>query len=602
MRNKRLPCFTHRIPIHKPQRASIDQNSKRKKRSAGGQSAIHSDTRSFESSNTSLGGTLPPPSIDSSTRTASTIHAGELSDIIIGNQTQTQDNPGHPTYEEPKDKKYLTPSLFTQDTLAFYGLWRFRYVVDAQPVEGTERHIYRSKYRYSPREQTIDLDELPELQYESGPVELDYRIIRYLDQEHHRFANQLLVLPKEWEVGPAQPQLRFFEIPDNFAQYMNPKPRKPQEAKPRYSYASDSTSSPPEPMWKSTAGDDSGTSQPSSDERDVLYRELLSKFDLSMAKTEKEKQQMANQFAFEVDTLNRPYSDWVAQNDLFAKLETMELEMRKGKDWIVERLEEIERKDKKIRCGNPAFNLGTQDRSLYPAHVIREFLSFLPPDVSGPDKISEGEIEKTVGGKLRGVFAGKGMMDRHNQPLPFPPLLRAFGTDPSPDIYNRADINTLDWGNEKLMPVFFAGECKPSHKYDEWDVPAQLASAFHGTLVILVLYYLDNRANTRDPLPPWLFLYGIGYTEKNVMVYSHHPAYRPDKDTAIPRWHFVSSELYTFPSAFRDGRRRCRLLSALYRIRSHSLFVLEQLQQWERAKKVLEPIAKSIELDKRQRR
>jgi hypothetical protein len=118
---------------------------------------------------------------------------------------------------------------------------------------------------------------------------------------------------------------------------------------------------------------------------------------------------------------------------------------------------------------------------------------------------------------------------------------------------------------------------------------------------MLILYYLDTRHSDESALPAWLFLYGIEYTEKGVIIHTHHPAYfvdesDPDKSHWILKATMVSD---AYSGAFIsgvDGAVLLKLLASLFRIRSHSLHVLERLGRWKRGPKVLETVAKSFDV------
>jgi hypothetical protein len=143
-----------------------------------------------------------------------------------------------------------------------------------------------------------------------------------------------------------------------------------------------------------------------------------------------------------------------------------------------------------------------------------------------------------------------------------------------------------------LLPVLFAGECKPIIHYDTWMPRAQLACAFHATLITFILYYLDTRHSTDSALPPWLFLYGIEYTEYGVIIHAHHPAYRIiDNRTGEGHWTFKATTITAeYERAFINGTDyvlQVQLLAALFRVRSHSIHVLERLKQWKRGPAIL---------------
>jgi len=181
-----------------------------------------------------------------------------------------------------------------------------------------------------------------------------------------------------------------------------------------------------------------------------------------------------------------------------------------------------------------------------------------------------------------------------NQGVPFPPHLVVVGSSPLPDGSVRA-TSKLGWP-KSLLPVLYAAEAKTITTFDEDRIGSQLATAFHGTLIILILYYLDTREHLHSPLPPWLFLYGVEYTETGVNITAHYPSYVFDGDTG--HWELHANLLTKdYFRVFETGNPilRLRLLAVLLRIRSHSLFVLEQLGKWGRACAVLDVLIKKKE-------
>lgn len=171
--------------------------------------------------------------------------------------------------------------------------------------------------------------------------------------------------------------------------------------------------------------------------------------------------------------------------------------------------------------------------------------------------------------------------------LKFHSHLTVLGSDPSPDIYVRALVDTLAEGwDPNLLPVLFAAECKQA-KTHSLETKAQLATALQATLIILILYYLDTRHSQDSPCPPWLFLYGVIYTEDGMWIHAHHPIY----DHRAACWR-LKSTLVTdkFQKIFQSKSKRdirIRGLVALLKIRSHSLFVLQRLEDWRRGSEVL---------------
>ena len=162
-----------------------------------------------------------------------------------------------------------------------------------------------------------------------------------------------------------------------------------------------------------------------------------------------------------------------------------------------------------------------------------------------------------------------------------------FGSNPSPDIYSRI-AEMLGWA-PTLLPVLFAGECKRGVSHTK-NTKAQLACAFHATLIILVLYYLDNRRSSTEPLPPWLYLDAIDYVENGFLIYAHYPQYVYEPK---PHWKFVSAQVTNaYAQVFQNPRTELsvRATAALLRLVTHTHFLLRKLTKWERAATVLKPL------------
>jgi hypothetical protein len=153
----------------------------------------------------------------------------------------------------------------------------------------------------------------------------------------------------------------------------------------------------------------------------------------------------------------------------------------------------------------------------------------------------------------------------------------------------------IDDSNQKwhswLSPILFAAEGKLQKRYGS-HVHAQLAAAFQASMIILILYYLDTRASAHSAIPPWLFLYGIEYTENGLLIRAHAPYY--EHNSQQPHWKFKSLLMATeYESVFVLGKPRSlrlKLLAALLKIRSHSWYVLDQLNAWKRGTRVLRPL------------
>lgn len=170
--------------------------------------------------------------------------------------------------------------------------------------------------------------------------------------------------------------------------------------------------------------------------------------------------------------------------------------------------------------------------------------------------------------------------------------MSVFGSHPSPDMYLRAISGSIskDW-DPSLSPVLFAAECKQAQTHTI-NTRAQLATAFQASLIILILYYLDTRHSRDSACPPWLFLYGIEYVEHGMWIHAHYPSY----DHTTQRWGLIATLVTDrFGRVFKTGestKMRLQALAALFKIRSHSLFVLKQLRNWTRAAEILQVLKK----------
>lgn len=249
--------------------------------------------------------------------------------------------------------------------------------------------------------------------------------------------------------------------------------------------------------------------------------------------------------------------------------------------WISD--EAMLERDRMYRSGNFTINERIYNCTIPEQGIIRDFLSYLSPR----DALSEGEVESGTGAILHKIMAGDGITDKRNCQLRFPLHLRPVVAMPHPDSYARVNFaDELGW-HEDLKPIIFGSECK-TKKTQTKNTRAQLAVAFHATLIILILYYLDNRSCASDPLPEWLFLYGIEYIEHGFVVHVHYPHYNFDDPNA--GWGFTSA-MFTdkFSEVFKgcDTGLRLSALAFLFRMRSQGMFVMEKLKAWDHAPEVL---------------
>jgi hypothetical protein len=117
------------------------------------------------------------------------------------------------------------------------------------------------------------------------------------------------------------------------------------------------------------------------------------------------------------------------------------------------------------------------------------------------------------------------------------------------------------------------------------DAITRLAHSLHSGINILILYYLETRREVYQPLPNWMYLYGIIYTESGFRIYAHYPLYQPELDTrnGVGGW-FARSKSIEFDvgDVFNErAHKRASAIAALLRIQSHIRFVLNRLKQWD---------------------
>jgi hypothetical protein len=102
-------------------------------------------------------------------------------------------------------------------------------------------------------------------------------------------------------------------------------------------------------------------------------------------------------------------------------------------------------------------------------------------------------------------------------------------------------------------------------------------------LLMIIIMHLSTRKSPAQKLLPWMFLYAFVYTEQGITIYAHFPKMVIDAD-GKSRWKFVSwrvSKLFRFIwTKTGTVEMRMRGLAAVYLMRSHTEFVLEQLLAW----------------------
>ncbi|KIM20164.1 hypothetical protein M408DRAFT_266670 [Serendipita vermifera MAFF 305830] len=130
------------------------------------------------------------------------------------------------------------------------------------------------------------------------------------------------------------------------------------------------------------------------------------------------------------------------------------------------------------------------------------------------------------------------------------------------------------------LPVLMAAQYLYKNKR---NVVEELASGFHAIMVIMILYYLDTRSTTSEPLPTWMVLHGLIFNHLGLEVYDFHPVYRSSVDGTKQGWGassaFVTNSLdQAFTQQFLD---RGRLVAALLRVKSRAHDVLRRLMGWD---------------------
>jgi hypothetical protein len=153
----------------------------------------------------------------------------------------------------------------------------------------------------------------------------------------------------------------------------------------------------------------------------------------------------------------------------------------------------------------------------------------------------------------------------------------------------------LPW-DFSLVPILFAAHPGQAEKT---EAQLQIASSLHPAMVILILYYLDTRKRVDDPLPSWLFLFGLLYTRFGVEIIAHVPAYQRKHQNQVkshngdnPGWRSHSWLLDKQYTSFFDTNPSSRQypIAALLKIRAHTHFVLERLREWSGYKHTLQQL------------
>ena len=173
-----------------------------------------------------------------------------------------------------------------------------------------------------------------------------------------------------------------------------------------------------------------------------------------------------------------------------------------------------------------------------------------------------------------------------DETMRWPPVLLHQGILPKANICIRVPQRELDW-DPRLAPVLFAAVSSTSEPKN-LQKAAELAYIFHPMMILFILFYLDTRRSPGDPIPPWMCLFGLVYTETGFAVHAHFPVFHwddgdPDRVCSSDRWGarsilITSKCIFAFKQQY-DGRSRA--LALLLRIQSHARWVLEELKKWD---------------------
>jgi hypothetical protein len=163
-----------------------------------------------------------------------------------------------------------------------------------------------------------------------------------------------------------------------------------------------------------------------------------------------------------------------------------------------------------------------------------------------------------------------------NQPLPIV------------DYICRATPQSIGW-REDMCPVLFASQYDGhpnSYQCGPDSVAGKLASVFQPTMAILILYYLDTRISTDDPMPAWMILFGIHYDESGFVIRQHSPHFQPStpfSSNATGGWRANSSVINSSHrwDLLKLPEHRGALLTTLNRVQGHCAHVLHCLKTWD---------------------
>lgn len=172
-----------------------------------------------------------------------------------------------------------------------------------------------------------------------------------------------------------------------------------------------------------------------------------------------------------------------------------------------------------------------------------------------------------------------------DEEMRWPSVLLHQGILPKANICIRVPQRELDW-DPQLAPVLFAAVSSPKEARN-LQKATELAYVFHPMMILFIIFYLDTRQSPGEPIPPWMCLFGLVYTEEGFVVHAHFPVFHwddadSDRLCSPHRWGARSIIITrTCLSAFTQSHGRSQSLALLLRVQSHARWVLEELKKWD---------------------
>jgi hypothetical protein len=105
-------------------------------------------------------------------------------------------------------------------------------------------------------------------------------------------------------------------------------------------------------------------------------------------------------------------------------------------------------------------------------------------------------------------------------------------------------------------------------------------------ITLFILYYLDQRISTDDPMPSWMMLFGVVYNTQGFHLQAYYPSFCPPAQ-ALPgeRWGWGARVDTLAANATQilctPPPRRGHAITELSRIQGHCRHVLEKLSSWD---------------------